>query len=283
LNCWYCRIAGESAASTPAGAGSDLLTGGVSFFSDSVEVGVLTANSPKLGNCANNGKPTSRGRHLVPGHLVPGEVRCPPIGAAAMKVLLNVGSGLNRELPPYFHGWRHDRLDIDPAMRPDVLLDARQLSTLPAATYDAVYCSHNLEHYFRHDAARVARGFAHVLKPEGFADVRVPDMGLLMRHVAAKDLDMDDVLYESPWGPIRVRDVIYGFQPEIERSGQEFFAHRNGFTEASLAKLFTDVGFTGIVTGKRPPFDLFALVFKQMPTAEQLAQLRVSVKGITTP
>lgn len=193
---------------------------------------------------------------------------------------MNVGSGRNRELPPYFAGWRLDRLDIDPAMSPDVLLDARDLATLPAATYDAIYCSHNLEHYFLHDARRVVRGFCHVLKPDGFADVRVPDVGLLIRHVAANDMDIDDVLYECAWGPVRVRDFIYGFQPEIEQSGQEFFAHRNGFTEKSLATLFTDVGFSGIVTGKRPPFDLFALVFKQMPTAERLAQLGVKVHGM---
>ena len=199
------------------------------------------------------------------------------------KSLLNVGSGQNPELPPYFAGWRVERLDIDPTMKPDLLLDARELLTLPPETYDAVYCSHNLEHYFLHDAAKVVRGFVHVLKPDGFAEVNVPDVGRLMRHVVEKQLDVDDVLYTSPWGPIRVRDVLYGFQPEIQRSGQEFFAHRNGFTEKSLTALFTGVGFAGLVTATRPPFDLIAYAFKQVPTAARLAELKLHVPGYTPP
>jgi SAM-dependent methyltransferase len=221
-------------------------------------------------NPHGDGKAIDLGRHLA--HQA--------IRWAAVKALLNVGSGMNRELPPCFAGWKHDRLDIDPSVEPDVLLDARNLSTLAGGTYDAVYCCHNLEHYFLHDAARVARGFAHVLKPDGFAYVNVPDLGKLMQHVAEKGLDVDDVLYQSEWGPIRVRDVIYGFQPEIERSGVEFFAHRNGFTEKSLTALFTGIGFESIVTARRPPFDLIAFVFKQPPSAAQLQELNVKVPGV---
>jgi SAM-dependent methyltransferase len=200
-----------------------------------------------------------------------------------VKALLNVGAGQNQELPPHFEGWKHDRLDIDPSASPDVLLDARELSKLPAQTYDAVYCSHNLEHYFQHDAARVVRGFCHVLKPDGFAEVNVPDLGKLIQHVAEKKLDVDDIVYQSPWGPIRVRDIIYGFQPEIERSGQEFFAHRNGFTEKSLTSLFTGIGFSSIITARRAPFDLIAFVFKQTPTPAQLKELNVTVPGFGQP
>lgn len=60
---------------------------------------------------------------------------------------------------------------------PDVVCDARQLSQLPRATYDAVYCSHNLEHYYRHDVPKVLAGFSHVLKVGGFVHIIVPDMG----------------------------------------------------------------------------------------------------------
>ena len=83
----------------------------------------------------------------------------------------------------------------------------RELCSLPPQTYDAIFCSHNLEHYFQHDAQRVVRGFAHVLKPDGFAHVNVPDIGKLFAQVTEKQLDVDDIVYESAWGPIRVRDV----------------------------------------------------------------------------
>lgn len=195
------------------------------------------------------------------------------------KCLLNVGAGKDRELPAHFAGWREDRLDVDPSVSPDILLDARELLTLPHESYDAVFCSHNLEHYFAHDAVRVVRGFAHVLKPDGFAEVVVPDVGRLLSLVAEKNLDMDDVLYVSGPGPIHVRDVLYGFQPEIERSGQEFFAHRNGFTAKSLTRLFSGVGFAALVPVTRPPLDLVAYVFKQRPTAGRLAELKLNVPG----
>lgn len=64
-----------------------------------------------------------------------------------MKKVLNVGGNTKAiPLPPEYAGWEHVLLDIDPKGNPDVVCDARELTTLPSATYDAIYCSHNLEH-----------------------------------------------------------------------------------------------------------------------------------------
>ena len=164
-----------------------------------------------------------------------------------MRRVLNVG-GNNKSipLPPQYEGWEHVLLDVDPSGDPDVLCDARELGSLPASTYDAVYCSHNLEHYHRHEAPRVLAGFLHVLKEDGFAHIIVPDVGELMRIVVQHQLDVEDVLYECPMGPVRVCDVLYGFGPEIERSGNDFFAHRNGFTKRSLTSLLKRSGFSTV-------------------------------------
>jgi SAM-dependent methyltransferase len=158
--------------------------------------------------------------------------------------VLNVG-GNNKTipLPPQYEGWEHVLLDIDPRGNPDVVCDAREMGKLPAASYDSVYCSHNLEHYHRHDVAKVVAGFAHVLKPDGFALVRVPDMHELMQIVVQKNLDIDDLLYQSPAGPILVRDVIYGYGREIEASGNDFYAHKTGFTQKSLRAVLMAGGF----------------------------------------
>ena len=110
---------------------------------------------------------------------------------------------------PFFDGYEHLLLDIDPAGKPDLLCDARELTSTPAAQYDAVYCSHNLEHYFRHDVPRVLAGFIHVLKPQGFAFIRVPDIQEVMRIAVERRLEPDDVLYQSASGPIQVLDVLY--------------------------------------------------------------------------
>jgi len=192
-----------------------------------------------------------------------------------MKRVLNVG-GNDRSItmPAHFEGWEKVWLDIDPAVKPDLVCDARELATLPAAQFDAVYCSHNLEHYHRHEVPKVLRGFLHVLKPEGFIHVRVPDLGELMRVVVDKGMDIDDVLYQSPAGPITVRDTIYGYGLEIERSGNDFFAHKTGFTRKSLAAMLAQCGFAQIYVGQGS-FEVIAFAFRAPPDSETRALLRL--------
>ena len=164
--------------------------------------------------------------------------------------VLNVGGNCKAILlPPIYDGWEHLLLDIDPRGKPDVVCDARAMTSLPAAAYDAVYCSHNLEHYHRHDVPKVLAGFRHVLKPDGFVHLRVPDIGAVMQIAVQKNLDIDDVLYQSPAGPITVRDVIYGWGVEIERSGNDFFAHKTGFTAKSLTRVLQACGFANLFVG----------------------------------
>jgi hypothetical protein len=186
--------------------------------------------------------------------------------------VLNVG-GNNKSipLPPQYTGWEHVLLDIDPRGHPDVVCDARELISLPGASYDSIYCSHNLEHYHRHDVAKVVAGFCHLLKPDGFAFVRVPDMHELMQTVVQKNLDIDDVLYQAPVGPILVRDVIYGYGREIEESGNDFYAHKTGFTQKSLRAALVAGGFALVFAGTGN-LEVTALALKAAPS-EYVASL----------
>ncbi len=119
--------------------------------------------------------------------------------------VLNVGGGSKATpIPEYFTGWKHDLLDIDARGNPDLVCDARELLSLEPGQYDAIYCSHNLEHCYRHDGRRVLQGFMHILKDEGFAEIRVPDIALVIAAVQQQQLDLDDVLYVSAAGPITV-------------------------------------------------------------------------------
>ncbi len=182
-----------------------------------------------------------------------------------MKRLLNVG-GNNKAipLPPEYAEFDHLLLDIDPRGSPDIVCDARKLSTLEAAQFDVVYCSHNLEHYYRHDVQGVLAGFLHVLKDGGFAHIRVPDIHEVMRITIEKGLDIDDVLYQTPSGPIMVLDVVYGYSLEIEHSGQDFYAHKTGFTQKSLVKALQKAGFSKIYSGVGN-LEINALAFKGAP------------------
>ena len=190
---------------------------------------------------------------------------------SGMKKVLNVG-GNSKEipLPPEYAEFEHLLLDIDPRGLPDIVCDARELITLEAEQFEAVYCSHNLEHYYRHDVNRVLTGFLHVLKEGGFVHLRVPDMEEVMRMSVEQKLDIDDTLYQSPAGPIMVLDVMYGYGVEIEQSGQDFYAHKTGFTKKSLEAALLKAGFSTIYSGTEN-IEVFAIAFKGQPDEASLA------------
>ena len=181
--------------------------------------------------------------------------RSPPAAPAALRApidrsarnVLNVGGGSKLiAIPPHYAGWNQLMLDIDVNAKPDVLADARELASLEPGLFDAVYCSHNLEHYYAHDVPSVLAGFAHVLKRDGFAEIRVPDVAAVARAMVEHGRDMEDVLYTSPAGPITVRDVLYGLARAIQKTGVDFYAHRTGFTRRALGDALRRAGFVTV-------------------------------------
>jgi predicted SAM-dependent methyltransferase len=197
-----------------------------------------------------------------------------PVKDSSINSVLNVGGGTKATpIPPHYEGWHHHLLDIDPRGAPDIVCDARLLTSLPGHCYDAIYCSHNLEHYYRHDGLNVVQGFVHMLNDTGFAEIRVPDIALVMQALRERQLEVDDVLYVSPAGPISAHDILYGLQTEIVDSGQDFYAHKTGFTPKSLVKILTDGGFKKIYLVNDEAFAVHAFAFKTDPTLDQRARL----------
>jgi hypothetical protein len=187
--------------------------------------------------------------------------------------VLNVGGGHKSiGIPERYQGWEHVVLDIDPKQKPDVVCDARELTKLPGDLYDAIYCSHNLEHYWRHDLSSVLTGFVHVLKAHGFVEIAVPDIKAAIEAMAENNLDLDDILYESSAGPISVNDVVYGSAAMIAASGSDFMAHKNAFSPKTLSAALGRAGFTSVFAAKGT-FEIRAFAFKREPTVEQKALL----------
>jgi predicted SAM-dependent methyltransferase len=183
-----------------------------------------------------------------------------------MKKVLNVGgNSKDIPLPGHYADYEHLLLDIDPRGRPDILCDARTLTTLEPRQFDAIYCAHNLEHYYAHDVPKVLAGFLHVLKDDGFAEVHVPDIDDVMRVTINKALDIEDVLYDSPAGPVSAIDIIYGLRSEIEESGHDFFAHKTGFTRKSLTRALECAGFVTSYSACAG-LEIRSIAFKQPPT-----------------
>lgn len=203
----------------------------------------------------------------------------PSAGDGAARRVLNVGGGSKGvALPAHFDGWEQLLLDIDPRSGADLVCDARALREAAAAnSFDAVYCSHNLEHYYRHDVDKVLQGFLHAIKAEGFAEIRVPDIGELIRLLAKENLDIECEIYRASVGPITAHDMIYGYAPEIEASGQDFYAHKTGFSRDSLLRALRSNGFGEIYFA--PPLallELHAFAFKTKAGAAWRATLGLS-------
>ncbi|ETR67477.1 MAG: S-adenosyl-L-methionine (SAM)-dependent methyltransferase [Candidatus Magnetoglobus multicellularis str. Araruama] len=192
-----------------------------------------------------------------------------------MKYVLNVGGNSRKiSLPSQYNEFEHVLLDIDPKGSPDILCDARELLTFKADQFDAVYCSHNLEHYHHHDIHKVLEGFLHVLKAGGFAHIRVPDIMAVMRTTIEKGLDIEDVLYNSPAGPIMILDVLYGYDAEIEKKGKDYYAHKTGFSRESLLKALDKSGFSKIFSNTGI-YEINALAFKGVPEPAFLALFNI--------
>lgn len=185
--------------------------------------------------------------------------------------VLNVGGGSKSiALPAHYAGWEHLLLDIQPREDVDLVHDGRDLLRFPANVYDAVYCSHNLEHYFRHEVPRVLQGFRHVLRNDGFCEIRVPDLGEVIREAVARHLELRSELYTSPAGPITVHDVIYGFGEEIRRTGNPYYAHKCGFTADSLVEALQRAGFAQVwLAPALAPYEARTVAFIQPATPAQ--------------
>jgi SAM-dependent methyltransferase len=186
--------------------------------------------------------------------------------AANALAVLNVGGGDKTvPIPAHFDGWRKTLLDVNPAA--DIVCDARKLRDfVSAAGFDAVYCSHNLEHYYQHEVPDMLGAFAHALKPGGFAEIRVPDVGALIGHLAENKIDLSAEIYDSPAGPITAHDMFYGFGAEIQRSGEHYYAHKTGFSRTSLSAQLFENGFPVLCFA--PPlsqWELHVFAFKQQP------------------
>lgn len=181
-----------------------------------------------------------------------------------MKRLLHVGCGPQDKTS--LHGfcapdWAETRLDIDPAVRPDILASMTDLGGVPRASFDALYSSHSIEHVYPHEVPGILAQFARLLVDDGFVVITCPDLQSVCERVAQGNLA--EPLYVSGMGPIAAIDILYGHRASIA-AGNAFMAHRGGFTAATLTAALSAAGFRTAVVLRRPAcFDLWAVAWKQ--------------------
>ena len=104
-----------------------------------------------------------------------------------------------------------DRLDIDPAVQPDVIGTMTDMAAVASESVDAIFSSHNIEHLYPHEVPLALKEFLRVLKPDGFFVVTCPDLQSVCALVAQGKLT--EAAYQSPAGPIAAIDILYGHAP----------------------------------------------------------------------
>ncbi len=184
----------------------------------------------------------------------------PSLRQPGAKTLLHVGCGsaAPQRLPECFRGaeWREIRLDIDPAVKPDIVASLTDMNTVKDASMDAVWSSHNLEHLEDFQVPSALGEIHRVLKPGGFALITLPDLKLIAKLVL--DGKVDEVLYKSPAGPITPLDMLFGHQASQAR-GNHHMAHRTGFTAERLGRKLAEAGFAEVRVRPGRSFDLWAI------------------------
>jgi SAM-dependent methyltransferase len=196
------------------------------------------------------------------------------------KRVLHVGCGpfSPDKLHDVFRGpdWREIRVDIDPAVKPDIQASITDLrKNVPDASIDAIWSSHNIEHLYDHEVEPALREFVRVLRPAGFALLTCPDLEAIAKLIAA---GVDRVAYESPAGPITPLDMLFGLRRSIER-GNLFMCHRTGFTEERLGKVIIGAGFHEARVVKGRSYDLWALGLMANADREDIETL-LSANGL---
>ena len=191
-----------------------------------------------------------------------------------MKTFLHVGCGSQNKsscLGFDNEDWKEIRLDIDKSVNPDIVGTLTDMNSVESGSVDAVYSSHNIEHIFPHEVPIALREFYRVLKEDGIVVITCPDL-----QSAGEALTQDKLLeplYESDIGPISPIDILYGHRGLISQ-GNEYMAHKGGFTYSTLDRAFYEAGFKARYGGRRPAYwDLFLVAFKQKKPDEEIKKI----------
>ena len=157
--------------------------------------------------------------------------------------VLHVGCGTNN-LPEWCGDCDEVRFDINPEVLPDIVGNILDMGEI--GQFDIVFSVHVIEHLYPHEVQKALSEFKRVLKPDGVVICFVPDL---------EDVEAtDDVLYQSPCGPITGLDMIYGKDNLVKDS--LYMAHHTGFTQKRLEKELLKAGFKEVSVLRVSTFNL---------------------------
>ena len=194
-----------------------------------------------------------------------------------MKTFLNVGCGPeNKSNIKGFNknSWKEIRFDIDKKVNPDIVGTLTDMKLVETGSVDAVYSSHSIDHIYPHEVRIALKEFYRVLKDDGIVVIKCPDLQSVCEAVA-KDKLLEP-LYETSGGDkISPIDILFGWRIPIAQ-GNEYVAHKCGFTYSVLNSSFFEVGFKARYGGRVQEAgapNLFLVAFKQKKSEEEIKKI----------
>jgi SAM-dependent methyltransferase len=189
-----------------------------------------------------------------------------------MKTFLHVGCGpqYKSDIEGFNNdNWKEIRFDIDEKVNPDIVGTLLDMSAVETGSVDAIYSAHNIEHVFPYEVPIVLKEFYRVLKDDGMVVLRCPDLQSVC--AAVIDDKLLEPLYETSDGhKIAPIDILYGWRAPIAL-GNEYMAHKGGFTYSVLNDVFLEAGFKINYGGSNPSiWELFIISFKQEKLQEEI-------------
>ena len=141
---------------------------------------------------------------------------------------------------------------------------------------DAVYSSHNIEHIYPHEVRIALKEFYRVLKDDGIVVITCPDLQSICEAVVNDKLL--EPLYDSEEGyPISPIDILFGWRIPIKQ-GNEYMAHKGGFTYSALNSSFFEAGFKARYGGRVQEggeYNLFLVAFKEEVSEEEITKIAI--------
>ena len=101
-----------------------------------------------------------------------------------------------------------------------------------------------------------------MLKEGGYTEIHVPNIRSVLDAMLRGNLDINDTWYRTGQGhPITFHDVLFGWGEQVSR-GNEYYAHKTGFTARSLSEALLAAGFSEVMIGEHG-YDIYAKATKQ--------------------
>ena len=191
-----------------------------------------------------------------------------------LKTLLHVGcASLNISHIKGFiiDDWTEIRFDIDESRNPDIVGTLTDMSLVQTGSVDAIYSAYNIDHIYPHEVPTALSEFFRVLKDDGMAIIKCPDIQSVCEAVAKGKLL--EPFYNSPVGPISPIDILFGNRKAVAK-GNEFMAKKGGFIYSVLDRALHQAGFEVRYGGRvKNGRELSIVAFKQKKPEDEIKNI----------